>query len=229
MGVVMKKGDTVLLAHVGYYRVDEPPNTHGMFSAAPLGGGFVGRFNEVRVLAVNPALPPWKRAVVGFDEAPFGVAFVRDGDRWNGWMKPMLQEKDLARAVELLNDGGDGTVHYALGGSREVGWVIRWNYIDSAEAEDSGEIESSEIDVDGVKVKAWDFGNLGLAWITYPDSKLHVQNDDFPAEEWDTTLIECFEREPDTPWGDDVARLQVGKETTMGGGAAPSFTVRRVE
>ena len=163
----MKKGD-IITTTLGpsRYQIDEVYEDGTGLVAYPCGGGFEVHIYPREVLEVNPPWPPWEKRLIGFDEGPICWAYVRQGDRWNGWLRPRVPAQGVDALLAAIDPEGCQTKFWL-----DRDGNVRWSELPSGDLEDEGApgtygIVPTEI-INGEQT--WDFGGFGFCFIEHEE------------------------------------------------------------
>lgn len=145
---------------------------------SPVGGGLIGALPLSEFLAqFRPApadMTPFYMEYFGFDESPWILGFT-NGDRWNGWGKPLVEKSCLDAYLTLDPELGsfmeNGDFRYNGDGGGDDGYVM---------------VTPQEILWEGEKLLVYDLGGLGLTW-----NRTELYTDDTEGYGPEDTLAIC--------------------------------------
>jgi hypothetical protein len=151
--------------HYWSYNPDDQKGMEGEFiKVFPISGGFAKRIPKAHVKEWDTQIPRvYERRFVGFADWPEYRAiacYVNPFDNWNGWAKPLVDEKGrnffLAEQRRLSAD------NESVATGKVFNDAIIWHDPNCSDEPDLT-IIPEWITVDGIDVKVWDI-SLGFCW-----------------------------------------------------------------
>ncbi len=140
----------------GYWNVSENNLIGDPVFACPVGGGFQVRIPRKDVVDWNAKLPAvYHHITVGFDDTPVCKAYVNYEDRWNGWLKPLVDREGLDQFVKFQRENDNVLLLDA-----DTLVITDPNFPE----EEPQVINPTTIKYEGQPVTVWDLGGLGLTW-----------------------------------------------------------------